>query len=208
MQKQKKARIAAAVSHKRAAVGISLFNQILARENIIRLALGIAFIVVLFNFAFLLAKNKTTTNVSSTQTQIAEEMSGSGDSLKAHIVAQGDNLWTIAERYYKSGYNWVDIAKANNLHAPYTLTAGKKLTIPDVKAKTVTVETKTLNRSTSTIVSKSISGSQYVVEKGDNLWSVAVRAYGDGFRWFEIAKANNLSNPDLIHTGNKLKIPR
>ncbi len=48
----------------------------------------------------------------------------------------------------------------------------------------------------------------YVVLKGDNLWTISVRAYGDGYQWTKIAQANNLTDPSLIHSGNVLKIPR
>jgi nucleoid-associated protein YgaU len=54
----------------------------------------------------------------------------------------------------------------------------------------------------------SITGDTYVIQKGDSLWKIAVRAYGDGFKWVEIAKANDLENPDLIHSDNELKLPR
>lgn len=44
--------------------------------------------------------------------------------------------------------------------------------------------------------------------KGDHLWGIAVRAYGDGYKWVEIARENNLVNPNLIHPGNVLSLPR
>ena len=53
-----------------------------------------------------------------------------------------------------------------------------------------------------------ITGNSYTVISGDNLWDIAVRAYGDGYRWVDIAEANNLANPDLIHRGNVFKLPR
>src|SRR3989344_2913247 len=34
---------------------------------------------------------------------------------ETYTVAKGDHLWKIAEKYYGSGYNWVDIAKVNKL---------------------------------------------------------------------------------------------
>ena len=48
----------------------------------------------------------------------------------------------------------------------------------------------------------------YTVKSGDYLWSIAVRAYGDGYQWVKIVKANNLVNPDLIFSGNVLRLPR
>src|SRR3990167_4327707 len=46
-------------------------------------------------------------------------------------VAKGDNLWKISEKYYGSGYNYVDIIKENNLKSPSVLAIGTELTIPN-----------------------------------------------------------------------------
>ena len=119
---------------------------------------------------------------------------------KNHTVAKGENLWTIAEKYYGSGYNWVDIAKENKLENPGFITDGQQITIPSVEPKLSTLsESQT---------SEPISSSIYSVEKGDTLWSIAVRSYGDGYRWIDIAKENNLIHPNLIHHGNVLTFPR
>jgi len=122
---------------------------------------------------------------------------------KTYTVSKGDNLWNIAENAYGSGYNWVDIAEANNLTSPDMLNEGQELSIPDVEPKLATV---------SSIMDESspdaISGATYEVQKGDNLWDISVRAYGDGYKWVEVATANNLTNPDLIFSGNILVLPR
>lgn len=47
----------------------------------------------------------------------------------------------------------------------------------------------------------------YTVVRGDNLWDIAVEMYGDGYRWTDIAEANDLANPGIIHAGNVLVIP-
>lgn len=47
----------------------------------------------------------------------------------------------------------------------------------------------------------------YTVVKGDTLWGISKRYYGDGSKYMTIAKANNISNPDIIHVGQKLLIP-
>lgn len=49
--------------------------------------------------------------------------------------------------------------------------------------------------------------SAYKVEGGDSLWSIAVKNYGDGFKWVEIAKANKITNPDLLYKGQELVLP-
>jgi nucleoid-associated protein YgaU len=53
-----------------------------------------------------------------------------------------------------------------------------------------------------------ISGASYTAQAGDTLWDIAVRAYGNGEKWTEIAKANNLTNPQIIHRGNSFTLPR
>jgi nucleoid-associated protein YgaU len=57
-------------------------------------------------------------------------------------------------------------------------------------------------------IDMAITGDAYTVQKGDSLWKIAVRAYGDGFKWVEIARTNELENPDLIHPDNELTLPR
>jgi uncharacterized protein YidB (DUF937 family) len=49
----------------------------------------------------------------------------------------------------------------------------------------------------------------YTVASGDNLSKIAKRFYGDANQWRRIFDANRdqLENPDLIHPGQKLKIP-
>src|SRR5690606_38838879 len=53
-----------------------------------------------------------------------------------------------------------------------------------------------------------ITGSEYTVVAGDTLWDISIRAYGDGYRWPEIAASNNIVNPDLIYVGTTLNLQR
>ena len=49
----------------------------------------------------------------------------------------------------------------------------------------------------------------YVVVSGDSLSKIAKRYYGDANQWPRIYQANRdqISDPDLIHPGQTLKIP-
>ncbi len=49
----------------------------------------------------------------------------------------------------------------------------------------------------------------YTVVSGDSLSKIAKREYGDAQKWRAIFEANRdqISNPDLIHPGQVLKIP-
>lgn len=55
--------------------------------------------------------------------------------------------------------------------------------------------------------SKVISGGEYVVAKGDDLWKIAVKKYNDGYKWVDIAKANKIKNAGYIEVGQKLILP-
>ncbi len=46
----------------------------------------------------------------------------------------------------------------------------------------------------------------YTVVKGDTLWDIACRFYGDGSRWGEIAKKNGVSNPRNLQIGRTLTL--
>ena len=148
-----------------------------------------------------------------------------------YVVQEGDDLWDISVKEYNSGYKWGEIAKANNLSNPSLLFKGQVLTIPQSQTIAQAIPTKTLPTNIPTVTHKvlptaiaakttpapqqninapngTITGDSYVVQHGDNLWNVAVRAYNDGYKWPLIARENNLSNPGLIHSGNVLKLPR
>ncbi len=48
---------------------------------------------------------------------------------------------------------------------------------------------------------------KHTIKAGDTLWDLADRAYGDGSRWKEIAKANDISNPRALQIGANIVIP-
>jgi nucleoid-associated protein YgaU len=47
----------------------------------------------------------------------------------------------------------------------------------------------------------------YTVQPGDNLSKISKHFYGDANKYMDIAKANNLEDPDKIKVGQKLVIP-
>ena len=49
----------------------------------------------------------------------------------------------------------------------------------------------------------------YVVVSGDSLSKIAKREYGDANKWKQIFEANRdiIKDPNLIHPGQKLKLP-
>lgn len=195
-------------------------RKINVSESTASLILGVLVVLVLAVLAYNFFKVKPTVQTTPNSAVVQEQnkdttkpTSPSGEltaptaavSLPAtHTVQRGETLWTIAEKYYSSGFNWNDIAKANGLAKPYQLTVGQKLTIPNTRVLQPSVAQKV----TPVVTMSKIEGNTYTVARGDNLWNIALRAYGDGFKWTQIAQANRLANPRLIHAGNVFSIPR
>ncbi|MEM9330950.1 MAG: LysM peptidoglycan-binding domain-containing protein [Pseudomonadota bacterium] len=53
------------------------------------------------------------------------------------------------------------------------------------------------------------TGSAVIIRRGDNLWRIARRNYGDGIRYTTIFEANRdqIRDPDLIYPGQVFKVP-
>lgn len=186
------------------------FNLKRLTESYVSLILG-AIVVLIAGILFIsFSKENRNTQTSSTSDVSSVEQ---GRTSSTYTVNFGDDLWSISEKVYSDGYKWVAIARANKINNPGLIYPGTKLLIPVIisssnqeKVAQSSEQIKQINNSV--IRNNSIVENTYAVIKGDNLWDIAVRAYGDGFRWHEIARANNLINPNLIHPGNVFKIPR
>ncbi|WP_431030131.1 LysM peptidoglycan-binding domain-containing protein [Lysinibacillus sp. LZ02] len=80
----------------------------------------------------------------------------------------------------------------------------KKLVIQQV-AGVSTVNTKVTVEKT-----RSIQGKQkpkmHTVKKGDTLWAIAKRYLGDGSKYPQLAKLNNMANPNVIKVGQVIRL--
>lgn len=79
-----------------------------------------------------------------------------------------------------------------------------------IKTKKATVAVATVQPTTrETKAPESSSGKTYTVKKGDCLWNIAKRFYGNGSTYMKIYNANTgvLKNPNLIYVGQVIKIP-
>ena len=124
--------------------------------------------------------------------------------LKTYIVAEGDDLWNIAEKFYGSGFNAYDIGLANKLSDSSNLEVGIKLIIPQVTPRQPTAGE--ISAITSTQVT--YVENKYIVQPGDSLSIISQKVYGDIFAWPKIMEANGLLTPDTIEAGMILIIPR
>lgn len=115
------------------------------------------------------------------------------------------NMTVSLEDYeiQESAENGFDIVVAINL----------KQSIP-YGTKRLKMETGTMNGSPTQkatlekqrpVTSKKIPKS-VIVKSGDTLWAIAKRELGDGSKYTELAKINNLSNPNVIKAGQVIKL--
>jgi len=171
-------------------------------DSYVSMALGLAVVLIIgalvYNMAF--KKQAAKDQAGENETEITSQTQTSLP--LTHTVKNGETLWSIAETYYKSGYNWVDIAKANKLTNPGMIANGQTLSIPEAK----TIEIGQVS-SASTTAETQPENKQYTIKRGDNLWKIAVEQYNNGYKWLDIAKANNLTNPGIIHADNTLTLP-
>ncbi|MBI2028576.1 MAG: LysM peptidoglycan-binding domain-containing protein [Candidatus Levybacteria bacterium] len=183
-----------------------LLSQFRLGESYTNLILG-AIVVIAIGIAVVIFVKDNKQETSSTTTEPTNENQEEAMVSSTYTVKVGDSLWSISEKTYNTGYNWPEIAKENDLENPGLIHAGNKLKLPSIK-EDLAVKSDSGNVMSEKSVNGAITGDKYTIKKGDNLWDIAVRAYGDGFRYVEIAKANNLANPSLIHSDNALIIPR
>jgi len=103
-----------------------------------------------------------------------------------HTVQRGENLFRIALRY---GTTVQAIASANGIANPARIYAGQELVIPtsgDQPSPPVT------------------GGTTYVVQRGDNLFRIALRY---NMSYLYLAQYNGITNPSQIYVGQVLRIP-
>ena len=198
----------------------SIEKTIKNNESGISMIIGAIVIVIVGLF---IIKNYSPTEEGEVGPSIGTEEDSISDK---YTVQKGDDLWNISENYYGSGYDWTLISEANDIQEPYILEEGQELVIPE-KESIPETETESddisstpeqvlptlsaapsQNEEVSDGDENGVSQETYTVAKGDSLWKISVKLYGDGYKWTEIANANGLKNPNLIHSGNVFVIPR
>ena len=198
-----------------------LEDEIKSNNSPFSLILGALIVIVVGVLVFNFFNQRNQDLGPASQTDQAGDVSP--DKLPGkYTVKEGDTLFTIAEHYYKDGYKFEEVAKANKLEDVNNLMIGQVLEIPKVEAVAEAPEAKAsvapavsedaatqgTGGGDTTVWGPKITGDTYTVVEGDWLSTISARAYGDVMAYNKIAVANNIPNPDLIEPGQVLKLPR
>ena len=115
-----------------------------------------------------------------------------------HTIAKGEGLYGIARKY---GTTVDNILQWNNLSNPDKIAAGQKLKIRNSKA--TTVPAKPAEAEQPAPAPAAASAIYHTVQKGESLGRIAEKYHTTVQK---IMQWNNISNPDKIAEGQKLKI--
>ena len=139
--------------------------------------------------------------------QPSKQVSDSGN----YVVAEGDSLWSIAEKQLGSGYKYHELAQINNLNPLDFLAVGSELQIVEEAEVATPISGEVKEKAPiSPEISFTNQQSQIItVQPGDSLWSIAEDKLGDGNLWTTIYQENISvvgTNPDLIYTGQQFSL--
>ncbi|MBT3279286.1 MAG: LysM peptidoglycan-binding domain-containing protein [Phycisphaerales bacterium] len=133
-----------------------------------------------------------------------------GAAPKTHTIQQGDNYWTLAEKYLGHGKYYLRFKDANPGINPDNLRLGTVVKIPPKPAAKATTATGGTAAATKrgTIVTSAAGTKTYTVAKNDTMSSIARKAYGNANLYHIIQKANPSVDPTRMIPGKTvLKIP-
>lgn len=134
---------------------------------------------------------------------------GSGE-VRVHVVRKGETLWSIAERYYGTGFVHQDLLRYNSarIRSASDLNPGLNLLIPDRRDLGSAPPTAAATRPTTT-PAPTVATRTYTVVKGDTLSEISQKQLGTAKRWEEIMELNagSLDEPTDLYVGQKLKLP-
>ncbi len=153
----------------------------------------------------------------------APPVDGYGAQDQIHIVAAGENFWTISKKHYRLGRYSAALAEYNKsrIPKPDKINPGMKVIVPPVE--TLEQKYETLIFGTSATVSKEEAAApvksgffvdangepMYRVGEGDTLSTIAQDHLGRSSRYTQIIQLNPvaLKNPDAVKLGMVLRLP-
>ncbi len=123
---------------------------------------------------------------------------------RSYTVQRGDTLIKIARQTLNNGDRWREIALLNNIVDTRDLKVGMTLKVPVDSNQ----PSPTQPSPAPTPAQPTTGSDNYTVQRGDTLIKIARTTLGEGNRWQDIAKLNNIVDTRDLRVGMTLKIPR
>ncbi len=181
------------------------------------LGLTVFVLVILVGSLFFQSKDLSSLNIPQSITNLFGGKAEVSDEAtpKTYRVKAGDTLWSIAEEAYGSGYNAYDLARLNNMTDADALNEGTVLSLPALEPKDPTrgeiaggsYTTKQETPQPTPQLEAMKPSQTYKIVAGDTLWAIALKNYGNPYKWVELQAVNpSITNPNLIYAGDTLKL--
>lgn len=110
----------------------------------------------------------------------------SSEDSDTYTVKPGDSLWAIATAH---NMDYRELARINNIGLHEYIYPGQVLKLKPASDQPA-------------------EDDRYTVKQGDSLWQIAQDQLGNGWKWPQIASANDIRFPYTIYPGEKLIIPK
>ncbi len=112
-----------------------------------------------------------------------------------HTVQRGENLAVIAAQY---NTNYIELARLNGIADPYILHVGQVLQVPAPAGTTAPPP------AAEPAPAPQPATGTYTVQRGDSLATIAAKF---NINYFELARLNGITNPDVLRVGQVLQVP-
>ncbi|MEN9433525.1 MAG: peptidoglycan-binding protein LysM [Pseudomonadota bacterium] len=128
------------------------------------------------------------------------------DALKAHVEQNNPGVENLQVQVQDGVATVSGNAQSPEALEKAVLMVGNAMGIQEVKADNMTVAGTPVQEA-----SVAVEDDQYyIIQKGDTLWKIAERAYGNGALYNKVFEVNRevIEDPDKIFVGQKIRIPK
>ena len=130
--------------------------------------------------------------------QSAQRQQGSSGSTGEYVVARGDTLGSIAQRFLGSSEHSRLLASVNGISNPNLVVVGTKLNIPSLDASALQHEAG---------APRAGAGATYKIQSGDTLGAIALSELGSSKLWTEIKALNPGLDEKHLLVGKTIVLP-
>lgn len=186
-------------------------TKILFTEETISIVFGIVLIIILLVSAYSFFSNRRNSpqiTLEAASTQSADlTQNGPYEPVQTYTVLEGESLSSIAKKLYGDIVYWPLISMENRIEDVNTIRAGEVLDLPGRDVLLDFTKKVKPGQILTGVSIEALTDKTYQVKKGDTLWHICERRYGDPRKYVDIAKINKIQNPNYIEVDWQLTLP-